>query len=128
MAGLTTHSPIASPAIGGPPLSEIASASAIEASSVLDNPAVWQHLIDLLPEHQRMEEDLQENVHLPQQSLDMLTSALAGHMVVFQDVIVNFHMNPKDGAVALASGNLIQAFLDCLIVSVEWEGKEAQDE
>ena len=66
-----------------------------------------------------MEEDLQENVHLPQQSLDMLTSALAGHMVVFQDVIVNFHMNPKDGAVALASGNLIQAFLDCLIVSVE---------
>ena len=130
MAGLATHSPIASPAVGGPPLSEIASASAIEASGILDDPAVRQRLIDLLPEHQRTEEDLRENIRSPQvqQSLDTLTSALAGDMAAFQDVIVNFHMNPEDGAVALASGNPIQAFLDCLIASVEREGKEARDE
>jgi hypothetical protein len=130
MASLATHSPLASAATA-PPLQEIVAADLVEASGILNDPAVRQRLIDLLPEHQRTEEDLRQNLRSPQvqQALQSLSAAIspnsnnstAHDLTAFHDVIVNFSMNPDDGAIALANGDPIQAFLDCLLASVQRE-------
>ncbi len=141
MASLATHSPLAA---GGstagarvPPLQEIVTADSVEASGILKDPAVRQRLIDLLPEHQRTEEDLRQNLRSPQvqQALQSLSAAISPNnnnnndnnniiphdLTAFHNVIINFSMNPDDGAVALANGDPIQAFLDCLLASVQRE-------
>mmetsp|Transcript_55460 Transcript_55460/g.82172 ORF Transcript_55460/g.82172 Transcript_55460/m.82172 type:complete len:443 (-) Transcript_55460:192-1520(-) len=134
MAGLATHSPPLAPSAVPPtPLTEIASASAVESSGILSDPAVRSKLIELLPENQRNDSDLEENLRSPQvqQALKSLTSALSGEGS-FNEVILNFQMNPEDGTKALLEGNPIQAFLDCLVKSVEkkteQETKEAAKE
>lgn len=137
MASLATHSPLASgnsattAAATAPPLQEIVSADLVEASGILNDPAVRQRLIDLLPEQQRTEEDLRQNLRSPQvqQALQSLSAAIspnsnnntAHDLTAFHNVIVNFSMNPDDGAIALANGDPIQAFLDCLLASVQRE-------
>jgi len=133
MAGLATHSPLGSPLgdnVRAPPLNEIATADTVEASGVLNDPLVRHRLIELLPENQRTEEDLRQNLRSPQvqQALQNLTAAFAEDSAAFHDVIVNFSMKPDDGAVALANGDPIQAFLDCLLASVQREeGKNDGD-
>jgi hypothetical protein len=126
MAGLATHSPLGSPlgdGVRAPPLNEIATADTVEASGVLNDPLVRHRLIDLLPENQRTEQDLRQNLRSPQvqQALQNLTAAFADDSAAFHDVIVNFSMKPDDGAIALTNGDPIQAFLDCLLASVQRE-------
>jgi 26S proteasome regulatory subunit N13 len=128
MAGLATTSPVASPG-AGPPLNEVANADAVAASGIFEDEAVKVKLIALLPEGQQTEEHLMENLRSPQlqQSMKSLTSALAGDGGTFNEVIANFQMDPNDGAAALAAGNTIQAFLDCLLANVEKEKAEKKE-
>jgi 26S proteasome regulatory subunit N13 len=137
MASLATHSPLAADGSTAgarvPPLQEIVTADSVEASGILQDPSVRQRLIGLLPEHQRTEEDLRQNLRSPQvqQALQSLSAAISPNnnnnhhiphdLTAFHNVIMNFSMNPDDGAIALANGDPIQAFLDCLLASVQRE-------
>ncbi|KAL7479325.1 hypothetical protein ACHAW6_005060 [Cyclotella cf. meneghiniana] len=119
MAGLATASPVSSPP--GPPLAELASSDIIDESGILDDPEVTARLVALLPEGQRTNEQLRENLRSPQvaQCLQRLTEALADDASSFNSIIANFQLNPEDGAEALAAGNPIEAFLNCLLRDVE---------
>ncbi len=127
MAGLATASPppaaTTATAAAGPPLSELASMDIIEESGILDDPSTVERLVALLPENQRSEAMLRENIRSPQvaQCLRRLTSALADEDDAgsFNSIIANFQLNPADGALAMASGNPIEAFLNCLLRDVE---------
>lgn len=137
MAGLATASPPPSVAaaaamasgsgggvsMGGPPLSELASMDIIDESGILNDPSIVERLVSLLPENQRSEAMLRENIRSPQvaQCLRRLTSALADEDDAgsFNSIIANFQLNPEDGALAMASGNPIEAFLNCLLRDVE---------
>lgn len=133
MAGLATHSPPpVAVANSTPPLHELTTSDAIDESGILDDPAAVARLTALLPEGQRTEESLRENLRSPQvqQALQALTSALVGDGVAasseFPSVVANFSMDAADGAAALREGNPIQAFLDCLLRKVEREKKEKE--
>jgi hypothetical protein len=137
MAGLATASPVLgasasaassssfSPAPPGPPLSELASSDIVDESGILNDPSCVERLIALLPEGQRTESALRENLLSPQvaQTLRRLTSALSGEDDDdgggFNSIIANFQLNHEDGAIALATGNPIDAFLNCLLKDVE---------
>lgn len=129
MAGLATSTPpgtaAASPVPVGPPLSELASPPSVEASGILDDPAVRSRLLELLPEGQRTSAMLEENLRSPQvrQCLASLTAALA-EGDDFNSILANFRLDPADGASALEAGNPIQAFLDCILRQVEREREE----
>lgn len=136
MQGLATSTPPGSAAAAGagmpgPPLSELATADAIETSGILSDPAVRARLVELLPEGQRTDDKLEENLRSPQvqQSLKSLTAALASGDE-FNSILANFALDPSDGAAAMASGNPIQAFLDCVLRKVEREkaAKEEEEE
>uniref|UniRef100_A0A7S2GWZ2 Pru domain-containing protein n=1 Tax=Helicotheca tamesis TaxID=374047 RepID=A0A7S2GWZ2_9STRA len=133
MAGLSTATPAASMGVSaaGPPLSELATPESIAESGILDNEDVKAKLIALLPEGQRNEEMLKDTLRSPQvaQCLKSLTSALVsddGSLDGLNSVLANFDLKAEDGAAAIASGNPIQAFLDCVLKSVERE-KEAKE-
>jgi hypothetical protein len=125
MAGLATASPppATTASTAGPPLSELASMDIIDESGILDDPSIVDRLVALLPENQRSEAMLRENIRSPQvaQCLRRLTSALADEEDAgsFNSIIANFQLNPADGALAMASGNPIEAFLNCLLRDVE---------
>mmetsp|Transcript_2639 Transcript_2639/g.5605 ORF Transcript_2639/g.5605 Transcript_2639/m.5605 type:complete len:324 (-) Transcript_2639:134-1105(-) len=121
MAGLATASPPSASA-AGPPLSELASQDIIDESGILDDQSCVERLTALLPEGQRTESALRENVRSPQvaQCLQRLTAALAEEDgSTFNSIIANFQLNPADGAAAMAAGNPIEAFLNCLLKDVE---------
>jgi len=120
MAGLATASPPSS-ATAGPPLSELAQGNIIDESGILGDPSTVERLVALLPEGQRTESNLRENIRSPQvaQCLQRLTSALADDGSSFNSIIANFQLNPADGATAMAGGNPIEAFLNCLLKDVE---------
>lgn len=132
MANLTT--PATPP---GPPLAELASPDNVLESGILDNGAFKEKLLELLPEGQRTDAMLMENLRSPQvsQTLTSLTSALmpdgkiAGPDVAesFASIVANFNLDPKDGSRAMNNGNPIQAFLDAVLASVEREKKEAEE-
>jgi|AntRauTorckE5430_2_1112549.scaffolds.fasta_scaffold00246_8 hypothetical protein len=135
MAGLATTSP--SSAFGsqqppGPPLSEVVTPENILESGILDNEQVKAKLIELLPDDQRSEEHLMENLRSPQvkQCLKSLSAALCddegGSMDSFNSILANFQLRPEDGAIAMMSGNPIQAFLDCILKSVQREKDEEE--
>lgn len=138
MAGLATTSPPTSSAFGSiaptqttiPPLSEVATPDHIITSGILSNETVKQKLISLLPESQRSEEYLMTNLRSAQvtQCLKSLTAALcdddAGSGESFNSILANFQLRPEDGAIAMASGNPVQAFLDCVLKSVQREQDE----
>ena len=133
MQGLATSTPpgsaaAAAAAMPGPPLSELATADAIDTSGILSDPAVRARLVELLPEGQRTDDKLEENLRSPQvaQSLKSLTAALSSGDE-FNSILANFALDPSDGAAAMASGNPIQAFLDCVLKQVERE-KAAKEE
>lgn len=133
MASLATTSPPAAAAaqIPGPPLDELVSPSSVIEAGILNDEAVKARLIELLPEGQRSEEKLMENIRSPQvaQCLKSLTAALCddegGSMDNFNSILANFQLSPEDGALSMAVGNPIQAFLDCILKSLQKE-KESQ--
>ncbi|KAG7371006.1 UCH-binding domain containing protein [Nitzschia inconspicua] len=119
--------------IDPPALNEIVTPDAI--SSLLANADVRQRLLEQLPEEQRTETFLEENLRSPQiqQTLRSLTAALMpddnGSMDGYHSVLANFQLDAAHGQRALTSGQSpIQAFLDCVLASVEnekaSEGKE----
>lgn len=119
MAGLATASPPSESSTSiGPPLSELVSTDIIEESGILSDPSTVARLVALLPEGQRTESQLRENIHSPQvaQCLQRLTAALAEGPESFNSIIANFQLNPSDGA---QSGNPIEQFLHCLLKDVE---------
>ena len=120
-----------------PGLNEIVTADAI--SDLLTNEDVRSRLMEQLPEEQRTAEFLEENLRSPQiqQTLRALTAALMpddnGSMDGYHSVLANFQLDAAEGQRALASGQSpIQAFLDCVLASVEKETEgesgEAKDE
>ncbi|KAL7514914.1 hypothetical protein ACHAXN_012188 [Cyclotella atomus] len=116
MAGLATASPVSSP-----PLSELASTDIIDESGILNDETATARLMALLPEGQRTRDALLENLRSPQvmQCLQRLTSALAEDASSFNSIIANFQLEPGDGGEALARGDPIEAFLNCLLRDVE---------
>jgi len=137
MAGLATTSPpaVASAAqIPGPPLDELASPSSVIEAGILNDETVKARLIELLPVGQRSEEKLMENIRSPQvaQCLKSLTAALCddegGSIDNFSSILANFQLDPEDGALSMAVGNPIQAFLDCVLKSIEKEKKSQSSE
>jgi len=113
---------------GGPPLQELVTPAAI--SSLLENEDVAKRLLELLPENQRSSEYLEENLRSPQvqQTLRSLSSALlpddTGSLEGFHSVLANFHLEGGNDALAANHGNPIQAFLDCILKSVQKEQEE----
>lgn len=128
MSGLANNS--SASAAAGPPLQEVVTPEAI--SSLLEDEAVRTRLLELLPEEQRSMQHLEDNLRSPQiqATLRSLTAALlpddAGNMEGYHSVLANFQLDPNDGAEALQNGNPIQAFLDCVLKSVEKE-KEKEE-
>jgi 26S proteasome regulatory subunit N13 len=109
-----------------PSLSEIVTSDAI--TSLLADANVRQRLLEQLPEGQRTEEFLEENLRSPQiqQTLRSLTAALMpddhGSMDGYHSVLANFQLDAADGQRALAAGQSpVQAFLDCILANVEKE-------
>ncbi|CAB9502695.1 Proteasome complex subunit Rpn13 ubiquitin receptor [Seminavis robusta] len=117
----------------GPPLQELVTPAAI--TSLLENEAIKKRLLELLPEEQRSEEFLEENLRSPQvqQTLRSLTMALlpddTGSMDGYHSVLANFNMaEGAQEALQNNSNNPIQAFLECVLKSVEKEGKDDTEE
>lgn len=117
----------------GPALNELVTSDAVTAILESDE-SVKQRLIALLPEGQQTPENLAENLRSPQvqATLRTLTQALlpdpdTGDLSGYASVIANFNLNPVDGQASLAQGNPIQAFLDCIIKSVEKDKADAAD-
>jgi 26S proteasome regulatory subunit N13 len=135
MAGLQQQAALSSSGGGppGPPLQELVTPAAI--SSLLENQAVRTRLLEFLPEEQRSPEFLEENLRSPQvqQTLRSLTAALlpddTGSMDGFHSVLANFNMaEGAQEALQNNSNNPIQAFLECVLKSVEKEGKDDEEE
>lgn len=100
-------------------------------SSLLANEEVRNRLLQELPEEQRSSEYLESCLRSPQvqQTLRSLTSALLpddnGSMDGYHSVLANFQLDASDGQKALSEGKSpIQAFLDCVLASVEKEDDE----
>ena len=130
MAGLQQHQRSGAP-VG---LQDIVTAQAI--TDLLANEGVRNRLLQELPEEQRTPEYLEDNLRSPQvqQTLRSLTSALLpddnGSLDGYHSVIANFQLDAEAGQRALAeSNNPIQAFLDCILASVQKENsKEGEGE
>jgi hypothetical protein len=126
MSGLNATA--STPSDSGPPLQEVVTSEAI--TNLLQDEAVCHRLLEFLPEEQRTMEHLEDNLRSPQvqQTLRSLTAALqpddVGSMEGYHSVLANFQLNPTDGQEALQNGNPIQAFLDCVLASVEKEKEE----
>jgi len=125
MAGVQTQQENTNP----PGLHEVVTPGAI--SSLLANEQVRNRLMQELPEEQRSAEFLESCLRSPQvqQTLRSLTSALLpddnGSMDGYHSVLANFQLDASDGQKALSEGKSpIQAFLDCVLASVEKEDGE----
>jgi len=110
----------------GPALHDLVTAESATEAGVLNDPAVRERLTAALPEGQRGDNDLEENLRSPQvrQALRTLTGLVAGDS--FNSVIANFQLDERDGAEAMAAGNPIRAFLDCVVASVKREKEEEE--
>lgn len=134
MAGLATTSPtqmnmqMQPP---GPPLTEVLSPENILESQILTtlDGALKTKLLSLLPEHQRTEAHLLQNLRSPQvqQCLQSLTAALLEDEASVNSIMANLDLRPEDGAIAMASGNPIQAFLDCVLKASQRESADADN-
>ena len=125
MGGVAQHALSTNP----PALSEIVTPEAIK--SLMANEDVRNRLMELLPEEQRTAEFLEDNLRSPQvqQTLRSLTAALMpddnGSMDSYHSVLANFQLDASAGQQALSQGQSpIQAFLDCVLASVEKEKAE----
>jgi len=131
MATLATTSPPSAVAQPGPPLEHIVTLETVLSTGLLEDPVVKERLIGFLPEGQRSEDRLIENLRSPQvvQCLKSLTGAICddgdGGGGALGSILANFQLSPEDGATAMAMGNPIQAFLDCVLKSVKREKEES---
>lgn len=130
MAGLATASLPASSSPDGPPLSELAAAEIVEESGILRDPDAASRLVALLPENQRTDEALRDNLRSPQvaQCLQRLTAALADDGGSFNSIVANFQLDPEDGTEASRRGNPVEAFLNCVLRDVEKKGGMKEDD
>ena len=105
-------------------------AEIIEESGILHDPDAAARLVALLPENQRTDEALRDNLRSPQvaQCLQRLTAALADDSGSFNSIIANFLLDPEDGAEALRRGNPVEAFLNCVLRDVEKKGGVKEDD
>lgn len=119
----------------GPPLNDVITPAAI--NGILEDEAACNRLLELLPPEQRSREHLADNLRSPQiqSSLRALTAALlpdedSGDFSGMYSVLANFQLDPAHGHDAIAAGNPIQAFLECLQASVdkEQEGEEKNED
>jgi UCH-binding domain len=100
----------------------------------LQDEGARQRLVQLLPEGQQSEEFLRENLQSAQMqsTLRALTHALLpddhGDLSGYASVVANFQLDAAAGQDALAQGNPIQAFLDCIVASVENEKDDDEEE
>lgn len=91
-----------------------------------------ERLIEFLPEEQRSVEHLAENLRSPQvrATLRSLTAALlpddTGSMDGYYSVLANFNLDGAQESLIANHNNSLQAFLECVLKSVEKE-KEEQD-
>eukprot|EP00536_Pseudo-nitzschia_multiseries_P012220 jgi/Psemu1/308894/fgenesh1_kg.454_\ len=129
MGGVQTHQGNTNP----PGLHEIVTPGAI--SSLLANEDVRNRLMRELPEEQRSPEHLESCLRSPQvqQTLRSLTAALLpddnGSVDGYHSVLANFQLDAADGQRALSDGKSpIQAFLDCVLASVENEKADGREE
>jgi hypothetical protein len=129
MAGLQNQQAGANP----PGLQDVVTPDAI--SELLANEEVKNRLLQELPEEQRSLEHLEENLRSPQvqQTLRSLTSALIpddnGSMDGYHSVLANFQLDAAAGQQTLTeTNNPIQAFLDCVLASVDKKEEESKDE
>jgi len=127
MGGVQTQQENTNP----PGLHEVVTPGAI--SSLLANEEVRNRLMQELPEEQRSSEFLESCLRSPQvqQTLRSLTSALLpddnGSMDGYHSVLANFQLDASDGQRALSEGKSpIQAFLECVLASVEKENAEGE--
>lgn len=127
MGGVQTQQENTNP----PGLHEVVTPGAI--SSLLANEEVRNRLMQELPEEQRSSEYLESCLRSPQvqQTLRSLTSALLpddnGSMDGYHSVLANFQLDASDGQRALSEGKSpIQAFLECVLASVEKENAEGE--
>ena len=116
------------------PLTEIATPEHLMECGILEDEAVTNKLISLLPEGQQTKEMLLQHLHLstntnPQvrSALQSLTAALASGPEGFHGVVMNFQLPLDAGNANLADNDPIQAFLDCLVAQVEREGESVGD-
>jgi hypothetical protein len=127
MAGLQQQP---QPTVG---LADVVTSDAI--SELLQNEEVKNRLLQELPEAQRSLDNLEDNLRSPQvqQTLRSLTAALLpddnGSTDGYHSVLANFQMDAAAGQQTLTeTNNPIQAFLDCVLASVEKEGAEKEGE
>lgn len=110
------------------PLQETILAEDVEATGILEDPAVQQELIALLPEGQRSPADLADNLHSPQfqQTLSSLTGALQTEN--FNSIFANFNLDAAAGADALARGNGVEAFLTAIEAQARAQSSDGAEE
>eukprot|EP00595_Chromulina_sp_UTEXLB2642_P001348 CAMPEP_0196762548 /NCGR_PEP_ID=MMETSP1095-20130614/2256_1 /TAXON_ID=96789 ORGANISM="Chromulina nebulosa, Strain UTEXLB2642" /NCGR_SAMPLE_ID=MMETSP1095 /ASSEMBLY_ACC=CAM_ASM_000446 /LENGTH=222 /DNA_ID=CAMNT_0042113783 /DNA_START=448 /DNA_END=1116 /DNA_ORIENTATION=- len=103
------------------PLQEILTSDAIFNSGVLDDPQVRAQIIEQLPESQRSEEFLEDNIRSPQfqQSLESLSNALQSDGG--NAVMANIGVDPSPGTNDLLRGDAISAFLTSVQASADVE-------
>ena len=111
-----------------PILSDVVTPKAI--TGILQDEGARTRLLDLLPPEQRSAEHLEDNLRSPavQQTLRHLTATLLPEddWSGFYTVLANFQLDPADGQDAIAAGNPVQAFLDCVLASVQKEKDETE--
>jgi hypothetical protein len=114
----------------GPVLSDVVTPEAI--TGILQDEGARNRLMELLPPEQRSAEYLEENLRSPavQQTLRHLTATLMpdDDWSGFYTVLANFQLDPADGQDAIAAGNPVQAFLDCVLASVKREKEESKED
>lgn len=110
------------------PLQETILAEDVEATGILEDPAVQQALTALLPEGQRSPADLADNLHSPQfqQTLSSLTGALQTEN--FNSIFANFNLDAAAGADALARGNGVEAFLMAIEAQARTQSGDGAEE
>eukprot|EP00617_Octactis_speculum_P019318 CAMPEP_0185768174 /NCGR_PEP_ID=MMETSP1174-20130828/48038_1 /TAXON_ID=35687 /ORGANISM="Dictyocha speculum, Strain CCMP1381" /LENGTH=382 /DNA_ID=CAMNT_0028452753 /DNA_START=57 /DNA_END=1205 /DNA_ORIENTATION=+ len=96
------------------PLQEIATSDEIMRTGILEDEAIQQRLIALLPEGLQTPGELHASIHSPQfqQTLTALTSALGSEQ--YNSIFANFGLDASAGAEALNRGDVIEAFIAAL--------------
>jgi len=124
MAALATKG---SPAAKGSPLDQNVTPEPVLSSGILNDQAVKSRLISLLPENQRTEEHLMENLRSPQlvQCLESLVASV-GKGDVLNSLLVNFQQSSShDEVTEMVGVNPLHSFLECVSKTVE---KRKEDE
>eukprot|EP00560_Eucampia_antarctica_P007958 CAMPEP_0197823984 /NCGR_PEP_ID=MMETSP1437-20131217/1295_1 /TAXON_ID=49252 ORGANISM="Eucampia antarctica, Strain CCMP1452" /NCGR_SAMPLE_ID=MMETSP1437 /ASSEMBLY_ACC=CAM_ASM_001096 /LENGTH=461 /DNA_ID=CAMNT_0043423427 /DNA_START=214 /DNA_END=1599 /DNA_ORIENTATION=+ len=125
MAGLATTSPPSNNnsnnSSSAAPLSEVLSPEAVLETGILQDEGIKAKLMELLPEGQRSEQYLEQNLRSPPvaQCLKTLTAALVEDPDALPTILANFQL-PSTPTTNTTS-NPIQEFLDAVLASVQQE-------